>query len=137
MGERSTSSEHRQITRSERQSEPLQQAQSQLANLVDAQNKKEFFNKILPLLEPLKSYIKRRLRLAYLTGDIRTPVYTSGDFLDEVVLQAYQQYEQKPANSSLEEWLYRLANQRLEKYFAKTKSAEKRRKSLEMLTQAE
>ena len=137
MGEGSTSSVHRQTTRSERQSEPLQQAQSKLANLVDAQNKKEFFNKILPLLEPLKSYIKRRLRLAYLTGDIRTPVYTSGDFLDEVVLQAYQQYEQKPANSSLEEWLYRLANQRLEKYFAKRKSTEKRRKSLETLTEAE
>jgi RNA polymerase sigma factor (sigma-70 family) len=129
--------EQRRTARSEHQSEPLRKEERRLANLVDAQNKKVFFNSILPLLKPLKSYIKRRLRAAYFTGDIQTPVYTSGDFVDEVVLQAYEQYEKKPADLSVEEWLYRLTNERLERYLRKRKSTEKRRRSLETLNQTE
>jgi RNA polymerase sigma factor (sigma-70 family) len=137
MGEEPTASAHRQTVRNRQQSEPLQQKQAKLERLVDTQSKKEFFKEIIPLLNPLRAYIKRRLRLAYLGGQIRTPVYTSGDLLDEVVLQAYEHYDQKPASLSLEEWLYRLTNQRLENYFSKRTSAEKRRRSLEALTQAE
>jgi RNA polymerase sigma factor (sigma-70 family) len=115
----------------------LHDKQAQLEQLLDAQDKKEFFKQIIPLLRPLKSYVKRRLRIAYLTSQIRTPLYTSGDILDEVVLQAYEDYDKKPANVSLEEWLYRLANERLEKYLRKRNSTDRRQKSLETLTQRE
>jgi RNA polymerase sigma factor (sigma-70 family) len=137
MGDEPQSSAQRRATRSRQQSERLQQEQTKLAKLVDAKNKKEFFKQLLSLLKPLRSYIKRRLRLAYLNGQIRTPIYTSGDLLDEVVLQAYEHYDKKPENLSLEEWLYQLANERLEKYLAKRKTAEKKRKSLETLSHAE
>jgi RNA polymerase sigma factor (sigma-70 family) len=137
MGDEPQSSAQRRATSSTQQSERLQQEQTKLAKLVDAKNKKEFFKQLLSLLKPLRSYIKRRLRLAYLNGQIRTPVYTNPDFLDEVVLQAYEHYDKKPENLSLEEWLYQLANERLEKYLAKREAAEKKRKSQEALTQAE
>jgi RNA polymerase sigma factor (sigma-70 family) len=137
MGEESQSSAQRRATRSRQQIERLQQEQTKVAKLVDAKNKKEFFKQLLPLLKSLRSYNERRLRLAYLSAQIRTPVYTSGDFLDEVVLQVYEHYDKKPENLSLEEWLYQLANERLEKYLAKRKAAEKKRKALETLTQAE
>ncbi len=136
MGKEHTPLAHSRIQRS-KQGERLRQQQASLASLVDANNKKEFFSQILPLLRPLKSYITRRLRVAYITSRLRTPLYTSADFLDEVLLQAYEHFDDKPANLSLEEWLYRLANERLERYFGKRKSAEKSRQSLEALTQAE
>lgn len=117
--------------------EQLRQKEEHLEGLVDAQNKKEFFSEILPFLKPLKSYIKRRLRISYLTSELRNHVFTSGDFLDDLVLHAYEHYEEKPRDLSLEEWLYQLANARLEKYFNKRVSTEKRRRSLEALTQAE
>ncbi len=137
MREEHTSATHARTIRGKQQGERLHQQQGRLAMLADAQNKKEFFKQILPLLKPLRSYIKRRLRIAHLTSQVRSPLYTSGDFLDEVVLQAYEHYDRKPANLSLEEWLYKLANERLERYFGKRQSAERHRKSLEGLTQAE
>jgi hypothetical protein len=103
MGEESQSSAQRRATRSRKQSERLQQEQTKVAKLVDAKNKKDFFKQLLPLWKPLRSYIERRLRLAYLSAQIRTPIYTSGDFLDEVVLQAYEHYDKKPENLSLDE----------------------------------
>jgi RNA polymerase sigma factor (sigma-70 family) len=137
MVRNNTSSEFSRTGRREQQTERLQQQEKRLGTLADAKNKKEFFKQILPLLKPLKSYIKRRLRLAYLSFDIRTPLYTSDDFLDEVILEAYERYGQKRANLSLEEWLYRLANERLEKYLKKRGSIEKHRRSAEGLAQAE
>jgi RNA polymerase sigma factor (sigma-70 family) len=137
MGAQRTSSGQIPATSTKKRTKRLDQRQAELEGLVKGRNRKEFFQQIIPLLRPLKSYIKRRLRIAYLTLQIRTPVYTSGDILDDVVLRAYQEYEKKPANLSLEEWLYRLANERLGKYLAKETLKDKRRASLEALTQAE
>jgi DNA-directed RNA polymerase specialized sigma24 family protein len=43
-------------------------------------------------------------------------LYTSDDLLDEVVLEAYQNFDRRPKELSLEEWLYRLANDAVEHY---------------------
>jgi hypothetical protein len=48
------------------------------------QNKGAFFTQIISLLQPLKSYIKRRLRMTYLEQQILTPRQTTGDILDQV-----------------------------------------------------
>ena len=137
MGVEHIPSAQDRTTRTKQRPRHLHERQAQLERLVDAQDKKEFFRQIISLLRPLKSYIKRRLRIAYLTSQIRTQLYASGDILDEIVLQAYEGYDKKPANLSLEEWLYRLANERLEKYLRERKSTDRRPKSLEGLTQAE
>jgi hypothetical protein len=66
----------------------LREREGRLGKLAAQQKKEEFFNQITPLLQPLKAYIKRRLRVAYLTLQIRKPVYTSDDILDEVILES-------------------------------------------------
>lgn len=121
----------------ERQTEQLQQQEGKLAQLASQRKEQEFFQQITPLLRPLKDYIKRRLRIAYLEMEVRTPVYTTGDLLDEVVFRAYQDFARRPKQLSLEQWLYQLANEVVDSYIKKRRSAESRRESLETLEQKE
>jgi DNA-directed RNA polymerase specialized sigma24 family protein len=71
--------------------------------------------------------------MAYANTEIRTPLYTSGDLLDEVILHAYQNYEKRPQELSLEQWLYRIANNVLKHYVGQKKTEEAEYKSLERL----
>ncbi|HXP43041.1 MAG TPA: hypothetical protein VN833_22505 [Candidatus Acidoferrales bacterium] len=61
----------------------------------------------------------------------------SVDMLDDVVLEAYEKFNRKPKRLTLEQWLYRLANEELDRYVSKGRPTEKHRKSLETLTQTE
>jgi RNA polymerase sigma factor (sigma-70 family) len=115
----------------------LQAREDDLRRTVAEKKKVEFFQQSTPLLDSLKSYIKRRLRVAYLEQQIQTPVYTTGDILDQVLLRAYTNYEHKPSNLTLEQWFYRIANEVLENYLHRQASRDARRRSLEDLTQAE
>ncbi|HZP62403.1 MAG TPA: sigma-70 family RNA polymerase sigma factor [Terriglobales bacterium] len=119
------------------QQEALRAKETQLQTLASQHNREEFFRQITPFLRPLKSYIKRRLRVAYLTLDVRTPVYTSGDILDSVVLKAYENYDKKPPELTLEQWLYQLANEIVDGYVRQRKVTDARRSSLETLEQKE
>jgi len=121
------------------ESEQPEQArpQSDLQRLAAEQNKPEFFNRVIPLMNRLRSYIKRHLRVAYLTSHIRAPVPTSGDIVDSIVLEAYERYSQKPEELSLEQWLYRIANRQLEHYISKRTSGDKRYRSIETLSRSE
>jgi RNA polymerase sigma factor (sigma-70 family) len=137
MSAKDTSAASSGLTTRKQQEELLRQKAAQLQTLASEGKKEEFLNQITPILVPLKSYIKRRLRIAYLDLEIRTPVYTSGDILDQVVLRAYENFAKKPENLTLEQWLYQIANEEVEKYLRKRKSIDKRRKSFETLTHAE
>lgn len=117
--------------------EALRRSEPELGRLASEHKNVEFFKKILPLLRPLQSYIKRRLRIAYLTQEIRTPIATSGDILDEVVVEAYERYAERPTDMTLDQWLYQIANEKLQNCISRQKSKEKRRKSLERLTHSE
>lgn len=119
------------------QEQRVQTMESELRRLASEKKKEEFFKQILPVLGTLREYMKRRLRIAYYLGDIRTPLYTEGDMLDEVVLSAYEHYDNKPPGLSLEQWLYQLANEFLDSYISRRKSLERRRRSVEGLTDAE
>jgi len=119
------------------QGKELRDREIGLGRLAAQQNKEEFFQQITPFLQPLRSYIKRRLRIAYLTLQIHTPVQTSGDILDEVLLRAYDNYSKKPETLTLEEWLYQIVNERLEKYLGKRMATEKRLEGLEALERDE
>jgi hypothetical protein len=103
------------------------QKEPELERLAGKRKKREFFHQIIPLLRSLKSYIKRHLRVAYLTLHIRTQVAKSGDILDEVILYVYNNYSRKPEDLTLEQWLYQTANRKLKNYISKQKSKEKRR----------
>lgn len=115
----------------------LRASEPELKKLAAEGRRDEFFGQIMPLLGPLKFYIKRQLRVAYLDEQIRTPLYTSGDILHAVVLRAYANYLHKPPELTLEQWLYQIANYILEKLLRKQSTRDKRRRSLERMTQAE
>lgn len=121
------------LDRKRRQEQSLEQAEADLRRLALEQKKDEFFARIMPLLHPIRSYIARRLRVAYADQELRTPLYTSNDILNEVILRAYQPYPPKPPDLTLEQWLYRLANEVLEQYLSRRKSYDQRRRSLEDL----
>lgn len=137
MSSRNTLASERQWTTRKRQEAGLQVSEAALKKLASEGRKTEFFAQILPLLDPLKSYIRRRLRVAYLSMQIRSPLYTSGDILDETILKAYKDYAHKPRDLTLEQWLYQIANGILEKHLRERHVIGKHRKSLEGLTQAE
>ncbi len=119
------------------QEQALRETEPELQRLASEGQKDQFFRQIVPLLQPLKSYIKRRLRIAYLSEEIRTPVATSGDILDDVVLQAYQEYAKRPPDLTLEQWLYQIANRTLDRYLGKQRKTDRSRRSLETLEQSE
>ena len=121
----------------EQQGRDLGRREAALGILAVQQNREGFFQQIIPLLQPLESYIARRLRIAYLNLQIHTTLYTSGDILDEVVLKAYSNYGEKPTTLTLEEWLYQIANEKLERYLRKRMATEERLEGLETLEQQE
>jgi RNA polymerase sigma factor (sigma-70 family) len=137
MSEMENIGTNRRLAKHELQGKALQQKESELGKLSAQQNREEFFKQIIPLLNPLKSYIKRLLRTGYLALQVRTPFYTSADILDQVILRAYGSYDKKPEGLTLEQWLYQIANETVKKYISKEESREARQKSFETLTQAE
>jgi RNA polymerase sigma factor (sigma-70 family) len=120
----------------QRQGEELHNKEPELQRLA-AERNPEFFKQILPFVRPLKTYIKRRLRAAYLDERIRTQMATSGDILDDVIEEAFENFSRKPEGVTLEQWLYQIANHKIDDYIAKAESWEKRRRSLETLAQSE
>jgi len=124
-------------TRRRAREEVLGHKEEELRKLASEGNRDEFFREIIPLLKPLRSYIKRRLRGAGLTQRANIPVLSSVDMLDDVVLEAYEKFNRKPKRLTLEQWLYRLVNEELDRYVSKGRPTEKRRKNLETLTQTE
>lgn len=126
----------RQVRRA-KQGEQLHANESDLGRLASRKKKDDFFARIIPLLGPLRQYIERRFRVAYLERLLAESANTSADILDEVVLSAYQNYDKKPKDLSLEQWLYRLANEKLESHFRRVSSRTRRRRSLESLAEKE
>jgi len=134
-------------TRKEAHNNPAQRRLEQGARLRDSEpdlqrlalrsQRNDFFERVIPLLGPLREYIERRFRIAYLSQLLAEAAYTSGDLLDEVVLEAYRNFHKKPRDLSLEQWLYRMANEKLERYFKLTFGRDRRRRSLESLAEKE
>lgn len=77
------------------------------------------------------------MRIAYLEQRINTPVYTTGDLLDRVIVRAREHFQEKPPDLTLEQWLYQIANQVLDIYISKRAATDARRRSLETLEQKE
>jgi RNA polymerase sigma factor (sigma-70 family) len=132
----SLASSSRQVRRA-KQGEQLRANESDLGRLVSGKKKDTFFERIIPLLGPLREYIDRRFRVAYLERLLVEAANTSADILDEVVLSAYENFDKKPKDLSLEQWLYRLANEKLDDYFRKVSSRTRQRRSLESLAEKE
>src|SRR5712671_6505701 len=105
MTQPQTSRTNAQAARKEQEGS-LRQQEANLRRLAAEQSKDDFFQQITSLLQPLKSYFKRRLRIAYLEQEILTPRQTTGDILDQVIFKAYENFEKKPDNLTFEQWLF-------------------------------
>jgi RNA polymerase sigma factor (sigma-70 family) len=138
MSDKNNSASQNRIAQRKEHGKQLRSQEAALQKSAADQNQQQFFEQITPLLASLKDYIARRFRIAYLNLDLRTEsVYTEGDIVDEAILAAYQNFDKKPKDLSLEQWLYRLANQKLENYLKRTSPRDAKRRSLESLTQKE
>jgi RNA polymerase sigma factor (sigma-70 family) len=115
----------------------LRDSESDLQELASRGQRNDFFERVMPLLSPLREYIERRFRIAYLSQLLAETAYTSGDLLDEVVFEAYRNFPKKPKDLSLEQWLYRMANEKLDRYFKRMFARNRRRRSLESLAEKE
>lgn len=89
--------------------------------------------KFLHHAEPLKRYIRRRLRLANLIGLVKRNLYATDDILDQVLLIAYENYNERPLNLSLDTWLYRITRDVLNGHLQEQESEESRQMQLEKL----
>ena len=115
----------------------LRDSEADLQRLASHGQRNDFFERVMPLLGPLREYIERRFRIAYLSQLLAETAYTTDDLLDEVVLDAYRNYHKKPQGLSLEQWLYRMANEKLDRYFQQMFGRDRRRRSLESLEKKE
>jgi RNA polymerase sigma factor (sigma-70 family) len=115
----------------------LRDSESDLQRMASRGQRNDFFERVMPLLGALREYIERRFRIAYLSQLLAEAAYTSDDLLDEVVLEAYRNYEKKPQGLSLEQWLYRMANEKLDRYFQRMFRRDRHRRSLESLEKKE
>jgi RNA polymerase sigma factor (sigma-70 family) len=131
------SSSETQRTKRREQAASLRNREAQLKELAARGNKEKFFKEITPLLGQLTSYAKRLLRATYLEREINTPVYAARDIVDQAILKAYDNFERKPVELPLEQWLYQLANETLTNYLKRRKSRDAQGRSLETLDQAE
>lgn len=113
-----------------------QAKQSRWQQVVAQDGKAEFFEEIKPLLGALRGYIKRRLIMAQADGEIRTPLFNSNDLLDDTLLRAHEDFEKKPQDLTLDQWLYRIANKVIADYI-RDRKADARRQSLERLREKE
>lgn len=76
---------------------------------------RQTFNRLLQQLIPnLKKYIERRLRMAEMTNAIHKGELNAEDIIDELYLEIYQHFQQKPANLELHTWMYQKCNELLE-----------------------
>ena len=137
MKEKNTSTARLRIDQRNQQGAALLEKQAELHKLASQGKKEDFFHLIAPRLGPLKDYIRRRLRVAYLEQQVSTPVYTTGDILDWVILRAYENFDRRPKDVTLEEWLYRITNEVLDEYLQRRSKIDKRRFSLEDLHKKE
>lgn len=64
-----------------------------------------FFELLLPILKPLKEHARRELRLLEQQGDLGRGQVMAGDVVGEVVLRAWEEFDDRPTGWDLDVWL--------------------------------
>jgi len=107
--------QHHEYSPRSKRSQLLNSAYEKLVPIVIKQDKNTFGKELLPLLNDLASYIKRRLRFAKYIGIKELTDFKSPEIVNQVVLAAFNQFMKKPRDFSLEHWLFQLADKQLDK----------------------
>ncbi|HIK30217.1 MAG TPA: HPF/RaiA family ribosome-associated protein [Oscillatoriales cyanobacterium M4454_W2019_049] len=69
-----------------------------------------FFDLLRPLLRNLKHQARRELIFAQLEGKLMPHEMSVADLLDEVILRAWEQFDSRPVDQSLDQWLSQLTH---------------------------
>jgi DNA-directed RNA polymerase specialized sigma24 family protein/ribosome-associated translation inhibitor RaiA len=73
-----------------------------------------FFDMLRPLLRTLRDHARRELIIAQLEGDIPPGELTVSDLLDEVLLRAWDEWNDRPRHQRLDRWMVRLLHEILD-----------------------
>jgi RNA polymerase sigma factor (sigma-70 family) len=100
---------------------------------------KEVFEHILSInLPSLRNYIKRRLKMAQVTGAGKSAVVSLDDLVGEVYTKAFELFEERPDEiDAFVPWLYQLADDLLEKHIKELLFENEHKQSLHELERAE
>jgi RNA polymerase sigma factor (sigma-70 family) len=100
---------------------------------------KEVFEHILNInLPSLRNYIKRRLKMAQVTGAGKSAVVSLDDLVSEVYTKAFELFKERPDESEVfVPWLYQLADDLFEKHIKELLFENEHKQSLHELERAE
>ncbi|HJT31426.1 MAG TPA: hypothetical protein VJ783_05200, partial [Pirellulales bacterium] len=74
-----------------------------------------FFELLLPILRPLNEHARRELRLLEQQGTLAEGKVTAGDVMGEVILRAWEEFDDRPRGWDLDVWLMDLMDHFLNK----------------------
>lgn len=90
----------------------------QIAGLLESLHQKgrsdAFFSFLMPLLRSLRRYARRELRTRRLLGELPSEQLTVRDVLDEVLLQAWNEFPRRSRDLPLDLWLVQLIDHVIE-----------------------
>ena len=86
-------------------------AEPHLTALHHERDRDVFFDLLRPLLRNLRDHARRELIIAQLEGDILPGELTVSDLLDEVLLRAWDEWNDRPRTQRLDRWLVRLLHE--------------------------
>lgn len=101
-----------------RKRQDLSAAGPQLTEALAAGRRARFFELLRPALQSLFEHARHELRLAELEGSLPAGHYAPEDLVDEVLSQAWQQFDERPQRTPLDLWLLSLMRDRLKQWCA-------------------
>lgn len=85
-----------------------------------ARNRREaFFNLLRPYMKSVRDHAERELSILEINGTLPAGEVTADDLVDDVMVRAFEQFEDRPAHLELDVWLIDLLHQRLDELVKK------------------
>ena len=112
--------------RKRRREQDFAAAQPHLDELHRHRDRDAFFDILTPLLRQLRGHARRELTIAQIEGTIPPGELTVQDVLDEVLIRAWDDWDQRPKNQPLDQWLVRLLHETLDEYGFKPPDASRK-----------
>lgn len=105
--------------RKRRREDEFHRVRSFLESDVRKGDRASFMELIRPLLGHVADQAHHELLVAQLEGAIRPRELSVSDLVDEVAVRAWENYDQRPARLSLDQWLLHLLHEVLDEYYQK------------------
>lgn len=87
-----------------------------LERYVSGRDRAAFFDLLRPLTGTLQDHAARELTIAQLEGAVYQREFSVADLMDEVIMRAYDGFESRPRDLSLDRWLFDLLHECLDRW---------------------